>query len=136
MPTINYTPIDDIIANGGYSSKEKEPAMVKSEPLEIHEIVEHKEVDEEVKPHIEVKQENVKLPEDLTQAGVEAVETTQFPNLQKIKTPLSDEKILVGLHQPITSSFRWLATLAMHILKQAHLGLKVVHGKVMRVQRK
>ena len=51
-------------------------------------------------------------------------------------SPLSDEKIVTGLHAPVTSSLRWLATLAEYLLKMMHVQLKVVSGRVIRVFRR
>lgn len=133
MTAKNFTPIDHLINPPTIStSKETEPLAISNEPLEIHEIVEQKEVHERVENHIEVKKENIELTPELKKAGLEAIETSQFPIHKKIHLPISDEKIVAGMHQPVTSSFRWLATLAIYILKQAHLTLKVVHGKVIR----
>lgn len=133
MSVKNYTPIDHLVNPTTLSvSKETEPSTMLNEPLKIHEITEQKEVHKSVKNHIEVKKENIELTPELEKAGLETTKTTQFPNYEEIHLPISDEKIIVGLHQPITSSFRWLATLAIYILKQAHFTLKVVHGKVIR----
>ena len=92
----------------------------------------HKELDEEVKPLVQVHEETVEVPPDLKQMGVQATPTTHFPT-QEVHTPISDEEIMKGLHEPTTSSFRWLAELALYILKHAHIILKTVHGKVTRV---
>ena len=132
----NYTPIDELMAklNAPVSgpTKEVEPLTKINEPLKIHEITEHKEIDESLKNHLEIKKENVELSPELKNVGVEAVETSSFQSQKPITLPLSDEKILIGIHKPITSSLKWLATLAMYMLKQAHMTLKVVHGKVIR----
>lgn len=133
MSVKNYTSIHHLVDPVTLSaSKETEPLTMSNEPLEIHEIAEQKEVHKSVKNHIEVKKENIELTPELEKAGLETTETSQFPTHKKIHLPISDEKIVAGMHQPITSSFRWLAMLAIYILKQAHLTLKVVHGKVIR----
>lgn len=140
MTQKTYTPIDDLIKiqqkNEPVSSlpnKEMEPVPKKE--IEFKEVKE-KEVDEEVKPHVVKRQETIELPSDLKKMGLRPVPTTQFPQYQTVKLPLSDEKIIVGLHAPVTSSLRWLAALALYLLKRAHLSLKVAHGKVFRVFRK
>ena len=144
MTAKNYTSIDDLVkklkprltpstqefVRG--TTKESEPIPTRKEKYEIKEAVEH-QIEEEVKPFIQPRAETIKLPPDLKKMGLQPSTTTQFPSYQNIKLPLSDDKIIAGLHQPITSSFRWLATLAEYILKQAHLILKVIHGKVIRV---
>lgn len=136
----NYTPFDpdsigvkkdqqvDFISK----PKEAEPAAATPEKYEIKEVVEH-EPSEEVKPFVQPKPETIKLPPDLKKIGLQPVTTTQFPTYQNVKLPISDDKVVSGLHAPITSALRWLATLAIYILRQAHLTLKVVGGRVIRV---
>ena len=96
--------------------------------------MDHEKIDEELKVvGVQVRPETVKLPSDLKQVGVLANNLSRFSTFQNIKTPLADDKVLTGLHAPITSSLRWLATLTMYILRQAHVGLKEIHGKTVRV---
>ena len=132
----NYTPIDDLVKKLRQYSvskpKEAEPVPVAKEKYEIKEAVEH-QIEEEVRPFIQSRAETIELPPALKKMGLQPANTTQFPSYQNIKLPISDDKIVAGLHQPITSSIRWLATLAEYILRQAHLILKVVHGRVIRV---
>lgn len=132
----NFTQIDDLIkkyhTGSAAASKEAEPAVAPPENFEIKESVEY-EPDSEVKEHMQVRPESIQLPPDLEKLGLKAAPSSSFPQYQNIKLPLSDDKIVSGLHAPITSSIRWLATLAIYILRQAHLGLKVVHGHVIRV---
>lgn len=135
----NFTSIHDLIkkhrttpsASSVSHSKEVEPAADFSQ---IKEVVEH-EPEEEVEKFVTPRAETIKLPPELKKLGLQPATTTKFPTYQNIKLPLSDEKVIVGSHAPITSSLRWLATFAMYLLAQAHLGLKVVHGKVVRVLR-
>ena len=139
MTQKNYTPIDDLIKKWqqkeavSLPSKEAEPIPKKE--IEFKEVKE-KEVEEEVKPHIVKRQETIKLPPDIQKLGLKPVPTTEFPQYQSIKLPITDDKIISGLHAPVSSSLRWLATLALYLLQQAHLSLKVVHGRVVRVLRR
>lgn len=140
----NYTPIDDLIRKyktvrssmTGGLSKEVESIITKGEngSEQMQEIVEYKP-EGEASIYLTPRAETIDLPPDLKQFGLQPATTTQFPSYQNIKLPISDEKIIVGLHAPITSSIRWLATLALYLLQQAHLGLKTIHGKVIRVIR-
>lgn len=134
----NYTPLDESIkALEAPISKAKEAEPIPSAPekLQIKEVVEH-EPEKEVEPFIQIKSETIELPPDLKKLGLTPVSSTQFPSYQNIKLPVSDDKIIKGLHSPITTSLRWLATLALYILQQAHLTLKVIHGKAVRVLRR
>ncbi len=142
MNNKNYTPIDClvdkhkkkrvIVVSSGLS-KESGPTIIKQEAApEIQEAVEH-EPESEIKTYVRPRAETIEIPPDLKKFGLQPVTTTQFPSYQNVKLPLSDEKIVVGLRAPVNSSIRWLATLAVYILRHAHLGLKVIHGKVVRV---
>jgi len=137
MSAKNFTPLDKSI-NKPVSlpvsfPKEVEPAPIKE--IEIKEVVEH-ELEKELHPYIQKRAETIKLPPDLKKIGLQSSSTTQFPSYQSVKIPISDDRVISGLHAPITSSLRWLATLALYILRQAHLGLKVVHGHVVRIFKK
>lgn len=136
--TNNFTPINDLMKNknikgsSGFSKEIVPPKSTKGEYVEIEEVVEHKP-EKEVEEYITTKAESIDLPPDIKKLGVQSTpSTTKFPTLQSIKLPISDDKIMTGLHAPISSSLRWLATLAKYILACAHIGLKKVHGKVIR----
>lgn len=140
--SFNYTPIDDLIKKNQPTprishSKEGEPVRKtsSSEINPLQEVVEH-QPHPEVKPYVQVKAELPEIPPDLKTFGLQPAQTTQFPAYQNIKLPITDDKIMTGLHAPITSSFRWLATLALYLLKLAHLQLKIVHGKAVRIVRR
>lgn len=135
MTKKNYTAIDDLLdkkKNKDKVSLPKEAEPISAEKFEIKEPAEDN-VEEEVRPFISPRAETIELPPDLKKLGLQAVSHSKFPSYKNIKLPLSDEKIIVGQKAPITSSLRWLATFALYILAQAHLGLKVVHGHVIRV---
>jgi len=140
MTQKNYTPIDDLIKKWqqkdliSLPNKESEP-IPKKEVIEFKEVKEA-EVEEEVKPHLIKREETIKLPPDIEKLGLKPVPSSDLPQYQNIKLPLSDDKIVVALHAPISSSIRWLATLALYLLQQAHISLKVVHGRVVRVLKK
>lgn len=138
MTNQNYTSINYLLKDKQKTEtvskpKEAEPIKTPAEALTIKEAKEHIKLDQEVKPYIQVRKETIKLPPDLKKIGVKATQTTHFPTYENVKSPLTDDKIITGLHAPITSSLRWLATFAIYLLKRAHLTLKVVHGKVIRV---
>lgn len=132
MTDKNYTKIDDLLEEQNSNSQSKEAEPIAAEKFEIKEPVEDN-VEEEVRPFVSPRAETIELPPDLKKMGLQAVSHSQFPSYKNIKLPLTDEKIIVGKKAPITSSIRWLAEFAFYILAQAHLGLKVVHGRVIRV---
>ena len=139
MTQKNYTPIDDLIKkwpqNDIISLPSKEAEPIPKKEIEFKEVKE-KEIEEEIGPHVVKRQEIINLPPDLKNLGLKPISTTQFPQYQTVKLPISDEKIITGLSAPVSSSLRWLATLALYLLQQAHLSLKVIHGRVVRVLKK
>ncbi len=139
MPQQNHTPITDLIQKRlyvGNPAKESFPARSDSERAPLQEIIEHKDVDEDVKKHIDIRQEKIEVPEDLKKIGVESVSHPQFTTISDVKIPLEDEKVMTGLHAPIYTSLRWLSLLCMYILQQGHITLKNVGGKVKRVNKR
>lgn len=122
----NYTPFNQPLS----LPKEAEPILKKE--IEYQESVEH-EPSQELKPYVQKRAETIKLPPDLKKMGVQASTTSQTTTYQNVKIPLADDKVLVGMKAPITSSLRWLATFALYILHHAHLSLKIVHGHAVRV---
>jgi hypothetical protein len=142
----NHTPIDDLVKNHSQNQgstqhvghgPESEPIPSQTiESSSIQEVVEHEITDPEVKEHVEERKETIKLPKELERAGLKTVDTTQFPTYQEVKLPMSDDKIMDNLKQPINKSVRWLATFYTLILAQSHIALKKIGGKVVRVLKK
>lgn len=113
-------------------AKELEPRPVPTESGVIREVVEA-EPSTEVAPFVQARAETIKLPDDVKKMGAVATNSTPiFKDEQVLKLPISDEKIIEGLKQPVTSSFRWFAELMRYLLRQAHLRLMVLQGKVVR----
>lgn len=142
----NYSPIDHLLTDGNEPSKlstsyakETEPILKKREAIghaveqkDISEVVENI-ISQEVSPHVEVRKEAIDLPPDLSKMGVRSALATKFTKYKKIVLPISDEGVARGLRAPINSSARWLAEYCVLILKKAHMGLRIIHGKVRRV---
>ncbi|MBI5619905.1 hypothetical protein HY950_03015 [Candidatus Gottesmanbacteria bacterium] len=77
----------------------------------------------------------VSIPQSVAQMGVKPMgANVPAPSVQTVALPLTDDQIAVGLHQSIVSSIRWLAEWCLRRLKQLHMGIKYIHGKVMRVK--
>lgn len=100
----------------------------------------------------EMGQEEDALPKEVTSAGV-TIHPTSIPVPTQIAhmgvkpvganipmptaataLPITDDKIALGLAKSIKESFRWLAEWCIRRLKQAHVGLQSIHGKLVRVQ--
>lgn len=132
MSSDNYTPLKpDPVSK----PVEAEPARTsETQEATFHEVVEH-EPEAELSSYVQSRQETIKLPEDLKQeTGAQELPPTQFSTHQEVKLPISDEEIEEGRKKPVTSSFRWLAEFCLYLLHQAHLTLKNIHGKIVRVK--
>lgn len=142
----NYTPIDDLVeeykqqkSTSGQTisiSKEGEPieisqdySKVDLEPPEDEPIIE----DEDVKEYLKTTPRKIELDPQLKKAGLSSVDHSSLDPRHKVKLLISDEKIIQGLNQPVTSSWRWLAELSRFLLRRAHLTIKVIHGHIVRV---
>ena len=82
------------------------------------------------------KDKAFKLHPDLKKAGLQAIEPSSLDKKHIINLPLPDEVIISSLKKPPTSSARWIAEYAILLLKKAHIALKIVHGKVVRIIKK
>lgn len=126
----NYTPVDHLV-NSSATPKESEPFVSKKDSLTVPEAPEQEKYGQSVHHYIQQTNDTVNLPPELEKIGVEVVDHS--PAEDVLHTPMSDEKVIEGLHQPITSGWRWIAEFTKFLLRQAHITLKVIHGKVMRV---
>ncbi len=100
----------------------------------------------------EAGQEVDRLPKEVTSAGV-SIHPTTIPVPAPVRQmgvkpsganipmpaaavtfPISDDQIVRGVHENLTSSLRWLAEWCLRRLKQVHMGLKNIHGKLTRVR--
>ncbi|QQS44513.1 hypothetical protein IPM65_02855 [Candidatus Roizmanbacteria bacterium] len=144
--TDNHTSIKHLIddhhaSNQSSHSKEGEPARPRSvEKLRDEEYIapenEPTIEDKELEKYIEIERDVPEIHPDLKKAGLQALDTTSLDPKQRVRLPIADEEIMNGLDEPLSSSFRWLAEFALFMLKRAHLALKRVHGKVVRVIQK
>ena len=147
---LNHTPIHHLIDDANSQdntnkqtmriTKEGEPIEINAEKIIPQEVeivdTEPRIEDREVEKFVEVNQEEPSIHPELKKAGLQTIDNTSLDPKHKVELPLSDEKVMEGLHKPITSSYRWLAEFAFFMLKQAHLSLKKVHGHVVRVMQR
>lgn len=136
----NYTSIDALVKKhnemkygAGSASKEDLP-LPQRKADELEAPVEQEASPEEVGKYVTPHPQTIKLPPDLKKIGVKAEEEDQFKEaLNKVKLPISDERIMEDLKAPPSESRRWFATLLLYILERAHLTLKKVGTKVVRI---
>lgn len=123
------------------SSHGKEFEAVKISPTEaVQEVSKEPEIPEEVeKAGVMKVSETIELPPDVKKLGVvssgASTPITVTPVLSKVVLPISDQQVIVGLHSKVTSAFRWLSTWCIRKLKKAHIALKVIHGKIVRINK-
>ena len=136
----NYTSIDALVKKynvlkygAGSPSKEDLP-LPQHEIDEIEAPIEQETSPEEVEKYVTPHPQTIKLPPDLKKIGIQAKVDDQFKEaLNKVKLPISDERIMEDLKASPSESRRWFATLLLYILERAHLTLKKVGTKVVRI---
>ncbi len=132
--SVTVTPVTTVSSGAG---KEHEGAEVHSENIAVvsHEATLTPEVEN---AGVEVIKDTIELPPDVKKLGVTptgssapVVTTTTLP---QIVLPISDQQVEAGLHAQILSSLRWLAVWCIKQLKKAHIALRNIHGKIIRVK--
>ena len=126
------TPSPQAQSGPGLGEKEKEVVGSKEVIREVgKEIEPPKEVEE---AGVKLKKEEIKLPPSVEKLGVKPSAPVAPPPSPAVTLPLTDDQVMKGLASPIISSLRWLAEFCLRQLKKAHLTLKKVHGKIVRVR--
>lgn len=137
----NFTPIDDLVKKHkemkyAASSMTKE-ADIPSRPVELSDSAEngeHEDTAKKVSDYVTPRADSIQLPPDLKKLGLTTNDDSQFKAaLNRIKLPISDEKIMEDLKAPPSESKRWFATILVYLLERAHLTLKRVGTKVVRI---
>lgn len=117
-------------------SKEQEPSQTVSAEVAT-EITTEMEIPKEVEQAgVKKIQETIEIPPSVKKLGVTPVgssasTTTTIPT---VVLPIPDQKIIAGLHTRLLNSLHWLAWWCIRKLKKAHVALKVIHGKIVRVK--
>ncbi len=135
--TDNQSPSANTVSS--LSAKEQEAITISSGekmgevPLEV-----------EIPPEVErvgvrKVEETFELPPDMKKLQVTAVgQTTPFTtvttNLPQVVLPITDKQVLEGLHTKMTNAIKWLAFWCIRKLKKAHIAIKEIHGKIIRVK--
>lgn len=146
MFSLNYTPISDLIEEYNRNTaksatvsitKEGEPITIAAETEPKQDVilteVDPAIEDREVKEYVQMTKNEPTLSPELKKAGLNVVESSSLDPKHRVTLPISDDKILEGLDKPLNTSWRWLAEFARFFLVQAHITLKKIHGKVVRV---
>ena len=141
MAPQNYTAIDELVNKhkemkygAGSVSKEFDLPTPSLETDESEAPTEQKTSSDEVEKYITPHSETINLPPDLKKIGVKTGEKDQFKEaMNKIKLPISDDRIMEDLKASPSESRRWFATILLYILERAHLTLRKVGTKVVRI---
>ena len=123
--------------NYGNINKEHEPVVSKVDHVEKSGLIDNtkeielpKEVD---KSGIKVIPQKVNVPRVLQDHGLQPSGFNSFLGMgTTITLPLTDDQIATGLHNNPSSSIRWLAEWCIKKLKQLHISIKMIHGKIVR----
>lgn len=84
---------------------------------------------------VKVHPATISIPPPVAHMGVRpSGQNVPVATTTSIKLPLTDDQIAVGLQQSLSNSLRWLAAWCVRRLKQFHIALKIVHGKLIRVK--
>lgn len=119
-------------------SKERESVEVAS-PEVVREISKEVEVSKELeKVGVRKIAGEVELPPDVKKLGAApagpSIPVAQATTLTTVVLPISDKKVVQGLHEPVINALRWLTIWCIRKLKKAHVALKIIHGKIVRVK--
>lgn len=83
--------------------------------------------------------ETIELPPDVKKLGLgPAGASVPFtpPAIPPVVLPISDQQVVTGLQANVSSAIKWLAAWCVKKLKKAHVALKIIHGKIIRVAAK
>lgn len=89
---------------------------------------------EVVSSGVAVRPTAIPISPPVSQLGVKPAGQNIPAPVPAVTLPLSDDQIAQGLKQSIWSSWRWLAQWCVRKLKQVHMGLKNIHGRLTRVR--
>lgn len=120
---------------GGIGTKERE-LFQRQDELQLLEIRKDLELGAEAKEAgVELlTHEEIELPPSVKQMGVTKIETeVSLPQAATTAVPLADDQIVKSAGASVWASLTWLAQWCLRQLKKAHVKLKKMHGKIVRV---
>ena len=120
--------------SAGFNKEVEGIGLSSAEVPTLHEIGRDIDLPTEVAASgLTVQPTTVTVPPSVATLGVKATDDTDMgAAVQPVAFPISDDQIAQGLNQGITSSWRWLAAWCVRKLKQLHIIIKSVGGKVVR----
>lgn len=89
---------------------------------------------EVVSAGVTIRPTTIPVPPSVAKMGVQPTGANIPMPTAPVALPITDDQIAQGLGKSIRESFRWLAEWCVRRLKQVHIGLQSIHGKLTRVQ--
>jgi hypothetical protein len=119
-----------------HAGKESEPVKtVEVSQAAAGEIIVPPEVE---KAGVTTIKDTIELPPDVKKLGIthagSSVPVTATVTVPQVILPISDSQVVLGLHANVGNAISWLAAWCVKKLKKAHVTLKVIHGKIIRVR--
>lgn len=135
VPSTGQTPSPPAVGSLNKEQEILKPAQAEA----VGEVPKEPEVAPEVeRVGVTVTRESIELPPDVKKLGVtpagSSVPVATSATIPPVVLPISDQQVVTGLHAQIISSLRWLAVWCLKKLQKAHIMLKVIHGKIIRVK--
>jgi hypothetical protein len=129
------TPREDPVASVSSGAKEIEPVVPPRDELRDatgHELPIAKEIQS---AGVKIHPTTIPIPQNVSHMGVKpAGFNIPVQTGTAVVLPLTDDQIALGLHQSITSSWRWFAEWCVRQYKQLHFAVKTVGGKLVRTK--
>lgn len=117
----------------GSLAKERE-FVENRDAVQLEELRKEIELSPEVKESgVELKSEEIELSQEIQKIGMEVVGSDQSLVQPTTNVPLQDNAIVGNQNSSVWLSLTWLAQWCLRQLKKAHVKLKKVHGKVVRI---
>jgi hypothetical protein len=139
----NYTSISELVkkhqemkfAAASISKESPPPPRAAEHTLPQESSEQQPQKSQPVTHYVSKRQDTIQLPPELKSIGVEATASEDTPGLNAIRFPISDEQIMDDLRASPAESKRWYATFFLYVLERAHVTLKRIGTKVVRVIR-
>lgn len=135
LPASTGNPSTGGLVSGPISAnKELENAPIGATEVPLPKEAGHEGLTKEVaSAGVSVQPTTIPVPGPVAQMGVQPGPANIPMPTAAVTLPISDDQIAEGLGKSIRESFRWLAEWCIRRLKQVHVGLQSIHGRLTRV---
>jgi hypothetical protein len=135
-PTADIAVGSDRSQGSGAKESESRLGSISLESLPVTEIGKEIELPKEVsQAGVQIHPTAIPIPPSVGQMGVQpAGNNVTVSSGASVTLPLTDDQIVQGLHQNVTSSWRWLAEWCVRKLKKMHILLKQIGSRVVEIK--